>query len=187
MSKYLKRKIKLLCKYRNWQALKELLESIYHQIVPFDYRPKQIYYNIKGWFKPHWKIRPRDITWNTWVDKCHLLPSMMFEITTQFLEKECNPGIVDWDCDFPGNFHEFRGERRKVIDLMREAVDWWQSNHYCNEYEADKEIYDQISNTKNDKEKAKLYRQLWDNEIKREKEKKEYMHLLVDLHGRMWT
>jgi hypothetical protein len=54
---------------------------------------------------------------------------MMFEILSQFIEKECSPGNVDWDAT------EHHKAARKE---MQELYDWW-NNYYNKQYEVDSE------------------------------------------------
>jgi hypothetical protein len=50
----------------------------------------------------------------------------MFEILSQFIEKECSPGCIDWDAD---------DEHKIVRTQMQELYDWWHKV-YNKQYEA---------------------------------------------------
>jgi hypothetical protein len=52
---------------------------------------------------------------------------MMFEILSQFIEKECSPGNVDWEAD------EHHKAARKE---MQELYEWWHQ-YYNKQYQLD--------------------------------------------------
>lgn len=58
---------------------------------------------------------------------------MMFEILSEFIEKECSPGHVEWYGEH-GHKITVNGEEKYVRDEMQELYDWWH-NIYMKEYE----------------------------------------------------
>jgi hypothetical protein len=103
----------------------------YWDILPYDYRPGQIKYRIKCYlFKRYTTVKPRYLG-HTWCDRSHLLPHVMFEILSDFVEKELDykkdtfPGIVDW---YSGHAKiKVDSGDKLVIDEMIELYEWWHS------------------------------------------------------------
>jgi hypothetical protein len=60
------------------------------------------------------------------------MPHMMFEILSQFIEKECSPGYVDWEWE--GNLIEINGEKVNARNEMQYLYDWWHQK-YNDEYQ----------------------------------------------------
>lgn len=86
------------------------------------------WYKLKCWvWRRHTTIKPRNLD-HTWCDKTELIPHILFECLSEFIENECSPGIVDWDSDRP---------HREVRRKMQELYDWW-NNHYIPFYFKDK-------------------------------------------------
>lgn len=111
----------------------------YWGMVPYDYRPGQIWYRFKCWlWKRYSTIKPRYLP-HTWCDRVELLPHMMFEVLSQFIEKECSPGMVDWQKS--GHSVIVDGKEVNVRDEMQDLYDWWHQI-YNKEYpERMKQIY----------------------------------------------
>ena len=92
------------------------IENLYWKIIPYNWRPGKIWYRVKCFFWHRYTtVKPRYLD-HQWNDRCAVLPHMMFEILSQFIEKECSPGTVDWDYD------EWHRTARKE---MQELYDWW--------------------------------------------------------------
>lgn len=65
------------------------LRNFYWRLIPYDWRPGQLLYRMKCFFfKRYTTVKPRYLP-HTWCDRTAVLPHMMFEILSQFLEKEC--------------------------------------------------------------------------------------------------
>jgi hypothetical protein len=126
---------------------------------------------------------------------------MMFEILSQFIEKECSPGHIDWDAT------EHHKNARKE---MQELYDWW--NHYYNkQYTIDSEaIWKEIEKHSptvnwipteadfiewspqwdNDADKQAYnsgYKKLQKFEDRVEKELEKNLHRLITIMPYMWT
>lgn len=182
----------------------------YWDMVPYNWRPFQLIYRLKCWsWKRYTTVKPRYLP-HSWCDRTELLPHMMFELLSQFLEKECSPGIVDWDAT---------PDHKQAMRDMRKLYDWWHityqkvypevenilweeaEKHYptthwepCNDkiltckYGEGLQTYSPKFKTKEDKEiynqnlKAinKLERKHWDDLQKR-------LHQLIDLREYFWT
>jgi hypothetical protein len=125
---------------------------------------------------------------------------MMFEILSQFIEKECSPGHVDWDAT------EHHKAARKT---MQEIYDWWH-NYYNSQSKVDSDaIWKEIQKhdpvvgwvsmgdydewcpqwaTEDDKQAYKngLKRlQKFEGTVKKELEKN--LHRLITVMPYMWT
>jgi len=89
--------------------------------MPYDWRPGQIWYRLKCfcWHR-YTTLKPRYLG-HTWHDRCEILPHMMFEILSQFIEKECEPEErIEWY----GEYGHKIGDKY-VRDEMQELYDWW--------------------------------------------------------------
>jgi hypothetical protein len=104
----------------------------YWDVVPYDYRPSNIWYKFKCWsWKRYTTVKPRYLG-HGWQDRGVVLPHMMFEILSEFIEKECNPEIIDWEAS--DHKVEVNGKKVNVRQEMQELYDWWH-NIYQKEYE----------------------------------------------------
>ena len=90
--------------------------SLYLDVVPYDYRPKNLWYTFKCWaWKRHTTIKPRTLD-HKWCDKVELLPHMVFEILCRFVEDELGPErerVKQADC-WEAAYKE-----------MDELYEWW--------------------------------------------------------------
>lgn len=100
------------------------IKYFYWQHWPYDWRPGQMWYRLKCflWHR-YTTIRPRYLD-HTWYDRSGLMPHMMFEILSQFIEKECSPSIVEWYGEWGAKI-TVGGEEKYVRDEMQELYDWW--------------------------------------------------------------
>ena len=104
------------------------IKYYYWKKVDHNWRPGQLYYRAKCFlFKRYSTVKSRYLP-HTWTDRSELLLYTSFEILSQFIEKECNPGIVDWYYE-GGHKILVDGEMKNVRDEMQDLYDWWQS---CN-------------------------------------------------------
>jgi hypothetical protein len=98
--------------------------DLYWTILPYDYRPGNIWYKFACWaWRRHTTVKPRTLP-HTWCDRSDVLPHMMMEILTQFVEKECSPGYVEW---YGEGSHKIthNGHEWNVRDMMQHIIDWW--------------------------------------------------------------
>lgn len=109
--------------FEDAESFGEFILYMYYKALPYDWRPKNIWYKIKcfAWHR-HTTIKPRQLD-HTWCDKTELVPHMMFEMLSEFLEKECSPGHIDWE----GSNHriQYGGHSRNVNDVMWHLYHWW--------------------------------------------------------------
>ncbi len=113
-----------LTRKRRQETLVERIKYKYWGIVPYNWRPGQMWYRFTCWgWKRYTTVKPRYLT-HTWSDRTELLPHMMFEILSDFVENECSPGIVEWYGEF-GNKIEVNGKEVYARDEMQELYDWW--------------------------------------------------------------
>lgn len=110
----------------------ERFEDFYSGIIPYEYRPKQIWYKLKGRFWSKFntiKCRYLPYTWN---DRSEVLPHVMFEVLSRFIEQECSPGHIDWEGS--GHTVTVNGKEKNVRQEMQDLYDWWHQS-YIKEYE----------------------------------------------------
>ena len=134
------------------QYVKNRTQERYYGVVPYDWRPPQIVYFLKCkfWTKPT-TIKPRTLK-HGYCDKTELLPYLMFECLTQFIETECSPGPVAWYSSWPGNKfnHQWNtiqnGKQKYAMDELLDLYYWW-SMVYLKEYpEVEKILWNEINN-----------------------------------------
>lgn len=88
------------------------IEELYWTIVPYEYRPLQLWYKLKcRLFKRYNTVRCRYLSY-TWVDRDILLAHVMFEVFSQFIEKEYP--YVEF-------LPEYKDDKQRLIELYN----WW--------------------------------------------------------------
>lgn len=128
--------VKIILKYRAYVNaalyIGDKIRDIYWWAIPYDYRPHELWYKLKCFVWYRYKIiNPRYLPY-TWCDRRELLMHSMFEILSDFVEKECSPGYVDW-------YHEYAhkvnidGKEVFVRDEIQHLYDWWHTT-YLKEY-----------------------------------------------------
>ncbi len=100
------------------------IKQFYWDHWPYDWRPGQMWYHFKcfAWHR-YSTIKPRYLD-HTWHDRRCLMPEMMFEILSQFIERECSPGHVQWYGDYP-HIVMVDGVEKNVMDEMKDLYFWW--------------------------------------------------------------
>lgn len=189
----------------------EKIKNWYWDIVPYEYRPHELWYKIKCCLWHRYKIvNPRYLPY-TWCDRRELLAHTMFEILSKFIEKECSPGCVNW-------YHEYShkinidGKEVFVRDEMQHLYDWWH-NTYLKEYvEIEGQLWDLFNKfsppiekcfvpegkyytldfthglSEETKKKRKMvFDSIQKLEIFIEQELQEKLHRIVDVRLSMWT
>lgn len=103
------------------------LKKLYWSIVPYDWRPLEIWYRLKCfvWHR-YTTVHPKTLPWHTWTDRCVLLPHCIFQILTDFIDKECSPGVIDWDSS--GHTILVDGVKKNVRVEMQDLYDWWKKS-----------------------------------------------------------
>lgn len=118
------------------------IQYVYWDIVPYDYRPGQLWYRFKCWaWKRYTTIKPRYLP-HTWCDKDHLMAHAMFELLSTFIEDECSPGHVQWYGEY-GYKIEVNGQEIYVRDEMQALYDWWHNQYNKAHTEETDKIYDE--------------------------------------------
>ena len=179
-----------------------MIKHLYWKIIR---RPGEIWYKFKCFFKRYTTIKPRYLD-HTWHDRSYLLPHMAFEILSQFIEKECSPGYIEWYGEYGHKIND-----KYVRDEMQDLYDWWHQV-YNKEYhevskmlwaEAEKhephpywvpieglDLYEWDPQFKTE-EDAQLYRQGLNalNKLDRrmDQDLQERLHRLVDIIPYLWT
>lgn len=110
---------------------KDLITKIkykYWEIWPHYLRPGTMWYNLKCWaWHRYGTVRCRHLP-HTWSDRRTILLHASFQILTDFIDKECSPGHVEWYGDCP---HQLmvNGVMENVMDEMLELYWWWNTVH----------------------------------------------------------
>jgi hypothetical protein len=130
---------------------------------------------------------------------------MMFEILSQFIEKECSPGHIEWYGEWG---HKIDG--KYVRDEMQELYDWWHNVYNKFHHEEDAKLWDKASKHRPDVEWVPLDGGgfLWDQQWKNEDDKQLYhkhldaaieleenmekqlaenLHRIINIMPYMWT
>jgi len=104
------------------------ITDLYYKLIPYHLRPKNLWYRFKCWaWRRHTTVKPRTLD-HMWCDRSHLLPHMIFEILSQFIEQECTPERVVW---YGEHGHRIEGGKY-VRDEMQELYDWWHQDYLVN-------------------------------------------------------
>lgn len=107
-------------------------KQFYWSIVPHRLRPKELWYRFKCWaWYRYSTVKPKTLP-NTWVDRCELLPHIMFQVLSDFLEKECGKNChVEWYGEHP-HLVKVNGKMVNVRDEMQDLYDWWHNDYLIN-------------------------------------------------------
>jgi hypothetical protein len=178
----------------------EKLQYWYWSVVPYHWRPSNLWYKLKCklWHK-YTTIKPRYLD-STWHDRDMVLPHCIFEILSQFIEKECTPEIVEWYGE-EGHKIVVNGTEKYVRDEMQELYDWWHQKYNKLYIEEEEKIWQKLETYlpehtifklcyKNSwsKKQYKKYHKLLDIlEATAQQELKENMHRLINIMDYMWT
>jgi len=164
-----------------WSKTKDFFRSIKNRIT-----------------KPYTTVKPRYLDHN-WTDRDRLLVHMMFEILSQFIEKECSPGCVEWYGQHPHTILVGM-ERKNVRDEMQDLYDWWHKTYIPYEngdltpkYDGpDIDFFSTVN--KLDSEKTEEEKKYFDHldeinklENKIEDELNSNLHRLLNIRRLMWT
>ena len=174
------------------------------------WHPRELWYQVKCFaWKRYSTVRPRRLP-HTWVDCSDLLPHVMFEVLSRFIENECSPGHIEWHCE---HSHKSTrdGEEVFVRDELQAIYDWWNIT-YSKEYpkkqnelldrmvafdpdrlfrETDNPNFMELAPEWNDPEAKESYDSASSEfialEKRAEQERMEFMHRLVEVSQSMWT
>lgn len=115
------------------------IRYMYWDLIPYKYRPGQLWYKLicRLW-RRYTVIKSRYLPY-TWVDRCDLLPETMFEILSQFIEKECSPGTVQWYGEH-GHKIVVNGTAKFVRDEMQYLYDWWHDTYKVDYDKAEEQL-----------------------------------------------
>lgn len=105
---------------------------------------RDVWYSLKcRLWKKYWKVTPRYLGKNHWIDRDELLIHYMFEILSDFLEKECSPGNVEWYGEY-GHKITVNGVEKYVRDEMQELYDWWHKYWHKERLKIEEELWQEI-------------------------------------------
>lgn len=93
---------------------------IYLGIVPYDWRPKNMWYSFKCWaFKRYTTVKSRKLN-HGWCDRKALIIHQVFEVLCQFVEEECpkTPQEWQWQKKHNPDFYDAWKE-------AKELREWW--------------------------------------------------------------
>lgn len=177
---------------------REILNRIrlkYWRLIPYEYRPSNLFYGFKCWLtRPYTTIKGRYLP-HTWCDRDQVLLHTAFEILSQFIERECSPGNVDWYSKERPPKIIVNGVEKHIRDEMQELYDWWHLIYNKKYVEEQEKIDEKINsyiyrNNLSDVEKE-LRNKFFDHACNIEdsiaKEEKEMLMRLVDIYQYMWT
>lgn len=109
------------------EKLTDSIRSAYYTVIPYKYRPHQLWYRLKCFvWKRYTTIKPRYLS-HQWCDRSTLLPHIMFEVLSDFIERECSPGHIDWEGT--GHTVVVNGEEINVSTEMHTLYDWWHQDY----------------------------------------------------------
>ena len=108
---------------KRWQRICDAIQYKYWDVVPYDWRPGQIWYRTKCFFWHRYSTIKCRYLPHTWADRTNVLPHTMFEILSRFIEEECSPGHIDWEGS--GHTIEVNGVEKNVRVEMQDLYDWW--------------------------------------------------------------
>lgn len=128
------------CDTSLWYYLKQSFREWYWKTIPHKYRPHELWYRIKCfvWYR-YTTTKPRYLG-HTWCDRNFILSETMFEILSQFIEKELSLDIVDWyPKDMGENSHKVQvhGQWKWVKDEMLDIYNWYHNTWVPYFYEED--------------------------------------------------
>jgi hypothetical protein len=129
----------------------------------------------------------------------------MFEILSQFIEKECSPGHVEWYGEWG---HKIDG--KYVRDEMQELYDWWHNVYNKSRHVEEAKLWEEVSKHRPDTEWVPLDdgNFLWDQQWTHEDDKQLYhkhldasielkenmekqlaenLHRIINIMPYMWT
>lgn len=160
------------------------VQNIYHSIIPYNYRPSQLYYRAKCFLWNRYSTVKSRYLPHTWCDRDNLLFHTSMEILSQFLEKECSPGIVNWESD---EYHAhamsemrtiYKWYHEEYMKKMNEGTLFWDDSLIPNPLDFSQPLPEGYK-------KMAHFSQLA-NEIV-EAKKKEMLHRLIEVMPYMWT
>jgi hypothetical protein len=100
--------------------------------------PREFWYKIKcRFFHKYSTIKARYLD-HTWNDRSYLLPHLMFEVLSQFIDEECSPGHIDWYGEFP-HIIKVDGVDKNVMDEMKDLYAWFHID-YIKAYPAEQAV-----------------------------------------------
>ncbi len=109
------------------ETLWDKVKYKYWEILPYDYRPSQLWYYTKcKLWKKYNQVTVKHLP-PTWVDRDYLLHGVMFQVLEDFIEKECTSGSTDWyskDCPLTVKVH---GVEVHARDEMTQLLKWYKT------------------------------------------------------------
>lgn len=99
------------------------MRDAYWKYVPYDWRPRQLWYQFKCWaWCRHTTVKPRWLP-HTWIDRDIQLAHCMFEVLGRFIEGELTED--DFDRNSFGDTEEHRAMADEQIAHHVELRDLW--------------------------------------------------------------
>lgn len=187
---------------KNKRSVFEIIQEWYWKLVPYDWRPEEIWYKFKCWaWHRYTTVKPRTLKFHTWCDKTALIPHVLFEMLSDFLESECSPSHVDWY----GSGHKVvvSDTEKYVIDELWDIYYWWHNIYLPKEELIINPWYDFLclhtkkedvfsfdpkwDSPENKKIGDKLFKRMNNKEATLNKDLEKYMIRLIKCHKYMWT
>jgi hypothetical protein len=180
--------------------IKKKFHHLYYQVLPYELRPYQIWYRTKCFCWHRYTTVKSRYLGHTYCDYVDLLPETMFEILSQFMEKEIYPNESGRKTE-----HIFivNGQETNVGVELERLYKWWHNYWHKERNEKNERLWEEVEKLQvqgnlrtlnwlnSDDPKFQPYRDALDK-INEEEEKdeqllNEMMHRLVDLRRYLWT
>jgi hypothetical protein len=148
----------------------------WYQRIPFKYHPSELWYSFTCWaWHRYSTITPRYCS-QTFHDRCDLLPHVMFEILSQFVENELNPDYRRMPPDPASETYLMEKRWYDAEQEMLALYHWW--HKFATQEEPERP-------------KGKPRQEWHDEQVRKEladaEELKNNLHRLVDVAPCMWT
>jgi len=106
-----------------WEKISHFLWFKVYCTIPHDWRPKEMWYRFKCWaWNRYSTVKPRKLD-HTWIDRSHLVYYVVFEVLSDFIEKELNKQSEDHP--IPVNLGSENNDWDAAEKELREIHRWW--------------------------------------------------------------
>lgn len=187
------------CKFpddeESWfQKIKNKIEDFYWGLIPYETRPGRLWYRFKCWaWHRHSTVKPQYLS-HTWCDRVELLPHVIFQVLSDFIEKERPDETIDWEAD---------EDHSKAWAELQRIYKWWHETYipwtetYIDKYHFEPIRFEKTEGSKFSRmayespeaqEKSReTSKAIYEEEEKMNKELVENCKKLIDLKDYLWT
>lgn len=172
------------------------IQKKYWKIVPYDYRPGQLWYRLKCRLWHRYNVVYVKTLPSTWVDRDHLLLHAAFQILVDFIEREDPVNTINiWYSD------EWYPSREAEWMELYGLYSWWiyeypnpqhdktlEKYHAIPSKEDDDNFFHSIYQNKQDEELAEqIFKQYMPESEAFDAKVDENLAKLISLRGHLWT